>query len=268
MTTTMRQLAAAALLIVAVPGVAAADWDLMVFGGRAYPTYEEQLVIRIPDVPIVPGLDVTSDGTPEIRGKGGPVFGGALASDGVFGIEGRLDLVNVDVEFSGVRYDLAFSPPVFGVTTGRVTIGEAVLEADRLKIVSLNARIRTPGPLAVVASGGISYLPGFEVSGTVPVGFQLGGIGGLGQPTLRIRVDPEESEHSFGVNGGAGIRIGGRVGLFAEARVFYFKSYELTLELDEAQPLVNSLLENVDPVTFRPLVVNAVVGLSIRVPGL
>lgn len=265
---TTRHLASAAFLILALPAVAAADWDLMVFGGRSYPTHEERLVIRIPDVPSLPGLDVTAQGTPEIRGKGGPVFGGALASDGVFGIEGRLDLVSLDLEFSGARYDLAFSPPVFGVSTGSVTIGESVLEVDRLKIFSVNARLKTPGPIGVLVSGGLSYLPGFEVSGTVPVGFQLGSTGGLGQPTLRVRIDPEESDNSFGVNGGAGIRLGGRVGVFAEARVFYFKSYELSLEFDDAQPLVNQLLDEVDTVRFRPLIVNAVVGLSIRIPGL
>ena len=265
---TSRTLIATVSLIVAVPGVAAADWDLMVFGGRSYPTHEERLVVRLPDVPPVPGLEITAQGTPEIRGSGGPVFGGALASAGLFGIEGRVDLVSVDLEFSGARYDLAFVPPAFGVSTGQLTVGETVLEVDRLNIISVNARLKTPGPLGLVASGGISYLPGFEVSGTVPVAFQLGNIGGLAQPLLRVRVDPEESDHSFGANGGAGIRLGGRVGVFAEARVFYFKSYELSLEFDAAQPLVNELLDNVDTVRFRPLIVNAVVGLSIRIPGL
>ena len=269
MATTRRYLTATVLLIVAVPGVAAADWDLMVFGGRAYPTHEERLVIRFPEVPVVPGLEITSAGTPEIRGQGGPVLGGALASEiGIFGIEGRLDLVEVDLEFSGVRYDLEFSPPAFGVSSGNVTIGDAVLQADRLKIISVNARVRTPGPLALIASGGISYLPGFEVSGTVPVAFQLGNLSGLAQPQLRVRIDPEESDNSFGVNGGAGLRIGGRVGVFAEVRAFYFKAYELGLEFDDAQPLVNSLLDNVDTVRFRPLIVNAVAGVSIRIPGL
>jgi len=264
----MRQLISTVLLIVAVPGVAAADWDLMVFGGRSYPTDDERLVIRLPDVPPIPGLEVTSQGTPEFRGEGGPVYGAALASDGIFGIEGRLDLVDMDLEFSGARYDLEFTPPAFGVTTGRVTIGETALEVDRLKVISVNARVRTPGPLAIIASGGLSYLPGFEVAGTIPVGFQLGDSAGLAQPTIRVRVDPEEADHRFGVNGGAGLRVGGRVGIFGEVRVFYFKSYELSLEFDEAQSLVNSLLDEIDTVRFRPLIVNAVVGLSIRIPGL
>jgi hypothetical protein len=256
------------LLTIMVPATAAAGWDLSVWVGKAYPTYDQELVVRFPTVPVIPGMTIDADGVPEIRGNGGPVYGGSIAYDGIFGLEGRLDLVEVAVEFTGAQYNVAFSPPAFGTASGRLTVGDVTFEPDRLKVISLNARLRTPGPVGLFASGGFSYLPGFEARGTVPLSFQLQGISGVAQPTLRVRVDPEETEHSFGVNGGGGVRIGGRVGVFAEARVFYFKSYELNLAFDDAQPLVDLLLDEIDPVRFRPVIFNAVVGLSIRVPGL
>lgn len=254
------------LLLGGAPQPAQADWDLSLFGGRAFPTYDERLVIRLPAVPPVPGLEIDAFGTPELRADGGPVFGAALAREfGVFAIEFRFDATDVALELNGVRYDLRATPPVFGFSRGSITIGDSRFEADQLRLISVNARLRTPGPVSIVASGGLSYLPDFEVSGTVPVAFEAEGLGSvLAQPRLLLAVEPNQSNDRWGVNGGAGIRVGGRVAVFAEARVFYFGDYDLTVAFDDAQPLVNSLFEEIEPVRFRPLIANAVVGLVFR----
>ena len=65
--------------VVAVPAQAfAGQVDLTLFLGRAYPVYDERLLIR-PSTPSLPGVDVTVSGDPVIRADGGLVFGGALA---------------------------------------------------------------------------------------------------------------------------------------------------------------------------------------------
>jgi hypothetical protein len=45
---------------------------------------------------------------------------------------------------------------------------------------------------------------------------------------LTLRAVPGESKHG-GVNGGAGLRVGGRVGVVGEVRVFYFPEYAVAL---------------------------------------
>ena len=259
--TSLRFACLAALLLVGTPRTAAADWDLSLFLGRAFPTFDERLTIRLPAAPPIPGLEITPRGTPEIGTDGGPVYGIALAGEaGVIGIEGRLDVVDVDLDFTGAGYDLRF-----GNQTGSVTIGDALFETDRLNLWSLNLRLRTPGPVSFVVSGGLSYLPSFDISGTVPVQVDVPGIGGTtAQPRLVLRVSPEESDNKIGVNAGAGLRFGGRAGLFAEGRVFYFRSYELQADFDDAQPVVNLLLDEIDPIDFRPVIGNVVVGLFFR----
>lgn len=253
-------------LLLASPANASADWDLTLFLGRAFPTVEDRLTLRAP-LPSIPGVQVTTPAVPEIRADGGPVFGAALAFEaGIIGIEGRVDAAEVGFDFTGGRYDLRVtSGPMAGVQ-GSVTLGDGSFDADRLTLLSLNLRLRTPGPVGLVVSGGGSYLPSFEVSGTTPLALAVQGLPVQQiDPRLRLLVAPGESEHRFGVNGGAGLRIGGsRVALLAEARVFYFREYELRFAVDDAPDILNDLLADLDPVEFEPLLVNAQAGLVIR----
>jgi hypothetical protein len=153
--------------LVAPAGALAQGGDFTIFVGGAYPVYDERLTLR-PSVPSLPAVDVTVVGTPELRADGGLVFGGALAFElGVFGIEGRLDVTDVAFDLTGARYDLrATAPPLEGVT-GSITIGDGRLDVDRLYLLSINARLRTPGPIGVVLSGGLSYLPQIVITGSV-----------------------------------------------------------------------------------------------------
>jgi len=257
----------AAVAMAAAPHAFAQGGDLTVFVGRAYPVYDERLTLR-PSVPSLPGADITVTGTPELRAAGGLVAGAALAFElGVLGIEGRLDSTGIGFDVTGARYDLRTSAPPFQGLTGAVVIGDGRLDADRLNLLSLNARLRTPGPVGLVASGGFSYLPDVSISGSVPLSAQIVGLpvfSSLDAP-LRLRAAPGESNHRFGVNGGAGLRIGGRwVALMAEVRAFYFREYELRFGVDGAPALVTDLLDGLAPVRFEPVIVNAQAGLVFR----
>jgi hypothetical protein len=258
--------ACAGVCLGAAGNTSAQGLDLTVFAGRAFPIYDERLTLR-PGAPAIPGVDVTVVGAPELRADGGPVFGAALAFElGIFGIEGRLDATDVGLDFTGARYDLRGTEPPFQGLMAALIASAGRFDADRIHLLSLNLRARTPGPIGVIASGGVSYLPDIRVTGSVPLTVQAPALPVLPalDADLTLRATPGQTEHRFGVNGGIGLRAGGRIGLVAEARGFYFREYELRFGTDDGPALIDDLLADVPPVRFRPVFVNAQVGLVIR----
>ena len=239
--------------------------DLTVFAGLAYPVYDERLTLR-PGDPSIPGVEVTTAISPVLQADGGGVFGVALGLElGIVGIEGRLDTMDAAIEFSGARYDLRGTAFPFQDVTASITASSGRFDADRISVLSLNARFRTPGPAGIMVSGGLSYLPDITVSGSVPLEVLSPLVPPLGfDAGLTLRGSPGQSEHRFGVNGGAGVRIGGRIALVGEVRAFYFREYELRFGTANGPELLDDLLAQADPVRFEPVFVNAQVGLAFR----
>jgi hypothetical protein len=261
-------LAACALLtlLMTPQGSSAQGVDLTIFAGRAFPIYDERLTLRPPS-PSIPDLDITVVDAPILRADGGPVFGAALAFElGVLGIEGRLDATEVGLEFTGAQYDLRSSLSPLPDLTVSLRAAEGRFDADRISLLSVNARLRTPGPVGLVVSGGLSYLPNIRVSGAVPLSVEAAGLPILQDfdAGLILRATPGQAEHRFGVNGGAGLRVGGRVALMAEVRAFYFREYELRFATDDGPEILEALLEDLAPVRFEPVFVNAHVGLVFK----
>jgi hypothetical protein len=240
--------------------------DLTFFVGRAFPIHDERLTLR-PSTPTVPGVDISVVGSPLIEADGGPVFGGALAFEfGVLGIEGRLDATEVGLKFTGARYNLRGTEPPFDGVTASITIADGRFDADRIPLLSVNARLHTPGPVALIVSGGLSYLSDLSVSGSIPLRVEVPGSPsppGL-DPRLTLVAVPGESDHRWGVNGGAGLRFGGRVALIGEVRVFYFREYELRFQADNGSDILDELLAGLPSVRFDPVFVNAQVGVTFR----
>jgi len=263
----MRMLGLAVAAWIALPHPAQAQMDLTLFLGRAYPIYDERLTIR-PSVPSLPGVNVTVAGDPVLRADGGLVLGAALAFElGVIGIEGRVDGTAVGFDFTGGRYDLRATQAPFTGLSGSVTLGDGRFDANRFYLVSGNLRLRTPGPVGIVVSGGLSLLPDVTITGSVPVSLDVAGLSLLEgvAPRLTMRAAPGESQHRVGVNGGAGLRVGGnRVAVMAEVRGFYFREYELRFGLEGAPEFAARLLESVDDIRFRPVIVNAQAGLVFK----
>ena len=235
------------------------------FTGLAYPLYDERLTLRAGN-PSIPGVEVTSISTPVLQGDGGPVFGGAVAFEfGIIGLEGRLDTMEAAIDFSGARYNLRGTAFPFQGVTASIIAAPGRFEADRISVLSLNARIRTPGPVGLVLSGGVSYLPDITVSGSVPLAVDAPLLPQLGfDAGLTLRATPEPSGHRYGVNGGAGLRVGGRIALVGEVRAFYFREYELRFGTTNGPQLLDDLLAEADLVSFEPIFVNAQVGLAIK----
>lgn len=254
------------LALLAVQPVSAQVVDVTVFTGRAFPIYDERLTLR-PGTPSFPGVEITVPGSPLIRADGGPVYGAALAIDfGMAGIEGRLDATDVGLEFSGARYDLRGTAFPFTDLTAGIIVAPGRFDADRIPLLSLNGRIRTRGTVAVVASGGLSYLRDMRISGSIPLTVEAPGLPPLPDFSagLTLRASPGQAGHRFGVNGGAGVRVGRRVAFLAEVRAFYFGEYELRFTSAGGPGLLDELLAEAAPVRFRPLFVNAQIGLSFR----
>ena len=254
-----------ATLLSTASNVSAQGFDVTVFTGLAYPLYDERLTLQ-PGAPSIPGVDVTVADPLILRGDGGAVFGGALAYEfGMLGIEGRVDSIGAGIDFSGARYELRGTEFPFQGITASIRAAEGRFDAERINVISLNARIRTPGWVGLIASGGISYLPDITVSGSVPLSVVAPDLPSLGLNTgLTLRATPEQSGHRIGINGGAGVRIGGRVAFVAEVRGFYFRDYDLRFGTTEGPQLLDDLLADADPVSFAPVFINAQFGLTFR----
>lgn len=150
---------------------------------------------------------------------------------------------------------------------GSVAIGSGRFDVGRLNLLSFNLRVRTPGRVGVVASGGLSYLPDIDVAGSVPLEIRLNDVvlSPPVDPRLRLTASPGESGHRWGVNAGAGLRVGaGRIGLVAEARVFYFRDYQLQFGLRDGLPYLHELIASLESVRFEPVFVNAQAGITVR----
>jgi hypothetical protein len=266
MMSVVRTACAVVVLLGASGRAAAQGLDFTFFAGAAFPIYDELLTYR-PPAPSLPDVDITVDGSPVIAANGGTVFGGALAFEwGVIGIEGRLDATGVGFDLTGARYTLRGTQPPFNGVAVRVTIPDGSFEADRIGLLSANIRVRTPGPVALIASGGLSYLPDIAVSGSVPLQVEISGIPSLPglNPRLTLRAAPGQSENRWGINGGAGLRFGGRVAFMAEVRAFYFQNYELRFGVENGPEILDELLAGLDTVSFDPIFVNAQAGVTFR----
>lgn len=260
-------LSTVALVLLTAPTSALAQgMDLTLFVGAASPIYADRLTFRA-SVPSLPGVAITSPETPELRANGGLVFGGALAFElGILGIEGRLDSTEVGLDLSGGRYDFRGTSFPFDGLTASIGVGDGRFDADRLHLLSANVRLRTPGPIGIVASGGLSYLNEVVINGSAPVAVQVAGLALPSiQSRLRLRAVPGESGSRVGVNGGAGLRIGGgRLALLGEVRVFYFRDFELRVDVDNAPAALRDVLDGMAPIRFEPVIVNAQGGIVLR----
>jgi hypothetical protein len=156
-------------------------------------------------------------------------------------------------------------PPFEGLT-GSITISDGRLDADRIPLVSVNARIRTPGPLALIASGGLSYLSDITLTGSLPVRVDVPGVPAPPgfDPRLTLLAVPGQSKHRWGVNAGAGLRVGGRVALMGAVRVFYFGEYELRFEAENGLEILDDVLDGPASVRFHPVFINAQAGVTFK----
>jgi len=261
----------------------AGELELSFVGGQTFPTFAQ--TFRYDPGPVVlpiPGVGLEQAGEFTLDAKSGLALSGAATWYFVqpVGLEARLDTEDLDLRTQGARYRVRVDlpPPLTDVTTD-LDLGSGVAEVQPVRPFSLNLKLRTPGPVRLTVSGGLSYLSSLEVSTTQTVALGVVGVtpdfSGLevGQISMRARALPaDEDQGKLGWNGGAGLQIGlgPRVALVVEGRYFRFKRRTLVWERADSrllsaieQALLAQVRSRLQPVEFEPEFVHAVGGIAI-----
>jgi hypothetical protein len=261
-----------------VASAAGADWEVAVFGGPTFPFYEQSFAFDPGPLGGPAGAVIGQEGVYRLEGRGGISLGATLAfhPHSALGLELRLDTADVDVRTGGVRYRVRVAVPPLGSLVTDVAFTEGEGDLERLRPVSLNLRVRSPGATRVIASGGVSYLPAFRFAIRQPLEAGLSGapLVEVAQILVPAEALPEqEGDGRWGVNGGVGLqrRIGAHLQIQADGRYFRFQRQTLywgqpqgTGVLTPVQDeLVRQITARLDPVRFNPTFFQATAGVAL-----
>lgn len=276
----MKRLAGALALLLPA-SASAAGLEIGVHGGRIVPVYEQSVQLD-PSGLVLPGGGVVPSGQALLlEADGGTALGGAVTlylADWL-GLEGRLDAADISLLMTGATYRVIVDLPApLADAAGDLQLGSGPMDVERIRPLSLNLKLRTPGRVRLALSGGISYLPELSVVSAqavrlrsvsvpgVPAGAILASVG------LRAEAQPEFEENGrFGANAGLGLQImlGDHFALVGEGRGFIFREHRLDWQraggplspLEEA--LARELERRLDPVEFNPNFFQVTAGLAV-----
>jgi hypothetical protein len=273
---------AAALGVLLLPSVlSAAGLELVGYVGPVVSPYDQSVQLD-PGGLVLPGGGVVPPGQAlRLDATGGNTFGGALTlylADWV-GVEVRLDAAKIDLQVTGATYRVLVDLPApLPDAIGDLELGSGPMDMERVRPLSLNLKLRTSGRVALVLSGGLSYLPALRVVSAqavqlrsvqipgIPAGSVLATVG------LRAEAVPELEENGrYGTNAGLGLQIGlgEHVALVGEARGFIFQEHRLEWKSAGGplagleQALASQLEQRLAPVEFNPNFFQITAGLSL-----
>jgi hypothetical protein len=261
-----------ALLLLSPTRGGADEVEISAWVGPSLPFYSQSFLYQPPPVPSLPGVSVEQVGEFRFDASGGVSFGAGVAwhpDAGRFGVELRVDSGAIDVQQEGGEFRVTVRPPaplppvsLDVETEGSITLG-------RLLPISLNARYRGGGRVSLVASAGLSYLPGLDFTITQELGLgAFGGLGGFELPTVPLTAGGQ-IDGFWGANAGLGLRIRLSDSLSAnvEGRGFFYGERELEWQIDQfplSPELGEALRQQLDPIRFTPGFFQATAGLSVR----
>jgi hypothetical protein len=268
--------------LLAVPAAASAGGlELSGYAGPVVSLYDQSLQFD-PSGLVLPGGGVIPGGQAlQLDAEGGNSLGGALTlylADWV-GLEIRLDAAKIDLAVTGATYRVVVDLPApLADATGDLELGSGPMDFQRIRPLSLNLKLRTPGAVRLALSGGLTYLPELRVISAqavrlravqvpgVPAGSVLATVG------LRAEALPEQEENGrYGANAGLGLQIalGEHLMLVGEGRAFAFREHRLqwqraggTLAPLE-QALAAELERRLQPVDFNPNFFQVTAGLAL-----
>jgi hypothetical protein len=265
--------------LIPAASASAGGFEIAGYAGRALPTYQQSFRYS-PTLSGLPrGVSVQQEGAFTLDAKGGLAIGGGATwyFAGPLGLEGRVDSVEVKADITGAHFTATATLPPLPPITGSVDFPAGVVSVDRLRPLSLNLKLRTPGPVRLTLSGGASYLPEFKAEANQPVGLGVTGISGgrlqvaavsLTASTLSTQAG---REGRLGANAGVGLQValGSRLALVAEGRGFLFKKRKVVWNagtpprssLEAA--LLDEVLKRLEPVEFTPTTYQATAGLAL-----
>lgn len=255
----------------------AAELELAGFLGYTLPFYEQTFPIDLrPPSGAVQGIQLQQVAPLRLNAKGALTFAdGATLYFGALGIEGRYDSARVDPTADPPVYSLRLESPFPNVGTTLVPSPTDV-DVSALTPLSLNLKLRAGRVLSV--SGGVSYLPEFELSVRQPLNLRLGGVGlpalDLGSVSAEALSRPQDPSRDsrFGVNAGMGLRLplSDHAGLVIDARAFLFREQVLEWRVVQTSgpltlppALLRTLEEQLEPVRFNPAYFHLQGGLAL-----
>jgi hypothetical protein len=260
-----------ALLVLSPATGRAGPLEISGWVGPSLPFYSQSFSYQPPPVPPLPGFGVEQLGEFRFDASGGVSFGASVAWHGAgrLGVELRLDTGAIDVTQDGARFRVTVRPPAPLPPLALDVETKGTVALDRLLPISLNLRYRGGGRVGLVASAGLSYLPGFAFTVSQELGIgAIGGLGGIELPTLPLEAGGQIAGF-WGANAGLGLRLqlGGKVSAVIEGRGFFFGERELEWKVDRfpvSPALGEALRQQLGPIRFTPGFFQATAGLSLR----
>jgi hypothetical protein len=246
--------------------------ELAVFTGPTIPTYKQTFTFSgtSPQLQLA-RLNVKE--APSLEADGGLAYGAAATFflSNSFGIEARLDSVDIDLQSFGGNYTLELGPAGSPVASIPVTLGAGETDLQRVKPFSLNLRFQSQGRIGIGLSGGVSYVPTIEID-ALPT-LTVANLNASFPVSLTASpVNPDDTSH-LGFNGGVTvqIKVSGGFSVVGEARGFAFQRSELKWQSKETgalsaveKALLSSIASQLDIPEFTPGFWTARVGLALR----
>jgi hypothetical protein len=265
--------------LVAAPPACAATLEIAGYAGLSLPFYEQTFTVSlVPPANALPGVALRQERPLSLNARSGLVLAGGATVyfGGVLGIEARYDSATVDITSDPPLYSVTLSRPLPNL---QFTLEPAptVITVSSLTPVSLNLKLRTPGPLGLFFSGGVSYLPDFQLAVRQKLDVSIAGIplppgvdlGSLSASAVTRPEDPENGRLGGNVGLGLQIKLGEHVALVGEGRAFFFPKQILTWSVSQQRGLVTlpsevttALEQQLEPIRFNPAYFHLVGGLA------
>jgi hypothetical protein len=248
------------------------DFEIALFSGPAVPTYKQTFTFT-GGSPQFQFARLSVQEQPSLEAKGGLSLGGAatLFLTDSFGLEARIDSMDLDLQSFGGDYTLELGAPGSPVTTIPVTLGSAETDLRRVRPMSLNLRLQSQGRVGVGVSAGISYLPSLKLA-ALPT-LTVANLNASFPISLTAAPANTEETRHLGINGGLTlqIKIARGFAIVGEARGFTFRRSELKWEATQTgnlsaveQALLDTIVSQLELPQFTPGFWTARVGLAYR----
>ena len=253
-------------------GRLAQGFEVALYTGPAIPTYKQTFSFT-GGSPQFQLARLTVKDAPSLEAEGGLSLGAAatLFLSESFGLEGRIDNVDIDLQSFGGNYTLELGPAGSPVSSTPVTLGTGKTDLRRVRPLSLNLRFQSQGRVGVGLSGGLSYLPSVDID-ALPT-LTVANLNASFPVSLTATpVNPDETRH-LGFNGGLTIqiKIAGPFSVLGEARGFTFRRSELKWQAKETgalsaveRALLSSIAAQLEIPQFTPGFWTARAGVALR----
>ncbi len=246
--------------------------EIAAFGGPAVPTYKQTFTL-LGGSPSFGLARLSSKTEPTLHAEGGLAVGASATFflTDTFGIEARVDHLNIDLKSFGGMYALETGPANAPTSSTPVSLGSGATSLQGVRPLSLNLRYQSQRRIGLGFSVGVSYLPTLAVDGSPTV--NIANINASFPISLIAKPVNSTDQSHLGFNGGVGLQIKVAAGLSVggEVRGFAFRQSDLKWQSTQTgalgaveQTLLQSLTSKLDTPVFTPGFWTARVGVALR----